>query len=270
MKKLTKYQLTSIKLAIKYIFLSPRIRSDDMKFIEVNTYEELSQKASELIINIVKNNPNAKLGLATGSTPLGTYKRMIEDHHKHGTTYENIITVNLDEYVGLPKSHPSSYHYYMNHELFNHINIKRENTHIPNGIAKDLDEECKRYEAIIDKLGGLDLQLLGIGQNGHIGFNEPGTSFQSVTHVVELTENTREANARFFDRIEDVPKKAITMGIASILKSKKIVLLISGKQKSKALHRLLHEEISEDFPASALKNHPNCTVIYDLEALKGV
>lgn len=241
-----------------------------MKLIEVNTYEELSDKASEIIINTVKNNPNAKLGLATGSTPLGTYKRMIEDHQKNGTSYEHIVTVNLDEYVGLSKDHPGSYRYYMDNELFKHINIKHENAHVPDGTAEDLDAECRRYEAIIDNLGGLDIQLLGIGQNGHIGFNEPGTSFDSLTHVVELTENTREVNSRFFERLEDVPKKAITMGIKSILKSKEIILLISGKQKAEALHRLLNEEISENFPASALKKHPNCTVIYDKEALKGV
>jgi len=240
-----------------------------MKFIEVNTYEELSDKASEIIINAVKNNPYAKLGLATGSTPLGTYQRMIEDHRKNGTSYEHIVTVNLDEYVGLSKDHPGSYRYYMDNVLFKHINIKRENAHVPDGTAEDLDAECRRYEAIIDKLGGLDLQLLGIGQNGHIGFNEPGTPFDSLTHVVELTENTREVNSRFFERLEDVPKKAITMGIKSILKSKEILLLISGEQKAEALHRLLHEGISEDFPASALKKHPNCTVIYDKAALKG-
>jgi len=241
-----------------------------MRWIEVNTYEELSGKASEMIINAVKNNPNLKLGLATGSTPIGTYQRMIEDHKKNGTSYENVITVNLDEYVGLPKNHPESYRSFMDRQLFDHINIKRENTHVPDGNAEDLEAECKRYEAIIDSLGGLDFQLLGIGQNGHIGFNEPGTPFDSVTHVVELTENTRQANARFFNSIDEVPTKAITMGIKSILKSKEILLLISGESKAEALRRLMHEDISEDFPASALKNHPNCTVIYDKAASKGV
>lgn len=243
---------------------------NSVNVIEVETYEQLSEKASEIILNLVKNNPCAKLGLATGSTPLGTYKRLIDDHRKNKTSYEHITTVNLDEYVGLDENHPGSYRYYMNKELFSHINIKRENAHVPDGTAKDLDEECRSYEAMIEKLGGLDLQLLGIGQNGHIGFNEPGTPFDSVTHVVELTENTRQVNSRFFNSIDEVPTKAITMGIASILKSKEILLLISGKQKSKALHRLLHGEISEDFPASALKKHPNFTVIYDKEALKGV
>ncbi|MFA8438525.1 glucosamine-6-phosphate deaminase [Pueribacillus sp. YX66] len=241
-----------------------------MKLIEVETYEQLSEKTSELIINKIKNDPHTKLGLATGSTPLGAYKRLIADHTKNGTSYEHVITVNLDEYVGLAESHSSSYRYYMNEELFNHINIKRENAHVPDGTAEDLDEECKRYEALIDNLGGIDLQLLGIGQNGHIGFNEPGTPFDSVTHVVELTENTRRVNGRFFKDIDEVPTRAITMGIASILKSKEIVLLISGKQKAEALHRLLHEEISEQFPASALKSHPNFTVIYDKAALEGV
>ncbi len=240
-----------------------------MRWIEVNTYEELSDKASEMIIKAVKSNPYLKLGLATGSTPIGTYKRMVEDHVKNGTSYEHVTTVNLDEYVGLPKDHPESYRCFMDRQLFSHINIKRENTHVPDGNAEDLEAECRRYEAIIDSLGGLDFQLLGIGQNGHIGFNEPGTSFDSLTHVVELTENTRQANARFFDSIDEVPTKAITMGIKSILKSKEILMLISGEQKAEALHRLMHEDISEDFPASALKKHPNCTVIYDKAALKG-
>lgn len=240
-----------------------------MKLIEVDTYEQLSEKASERILQLIKTKPNATLGLATGSTPLGTYQRLIEDHKKNKTSYEKVTTVNLDEYVGLAETHPSSYRYYMNEELFHHINIKRENAHVPNGTAKDLDEECQRYEAMIEKMGGLDLQLLGIGQNGHIGFNEPGTPFDSVTHVVELTENTRQVNSRFFKTMDEVPTKAITMGIASILKSKEILLLISGKQKANALHRLLNDDISEDFPASALKNHPNFTVIYDKDALKG-
>ncbi len=241
-----------------------------MNIIEVESYEEMSEKASELFIQKVRNNPNAKLGLATGSTPLGTYKRMIADYKKNGTSYKNVTTVNLDEYVGLSKKHPSSYRYYMNERFYHHLNLKQENAHVPDGTALDLTIECERYESLIDQLGGLDIQLLGIGQNGHIGFNEPGTSFDSLTHVVELTENTREVNGRFFQNREEVPTKAITMGIASILKSKRIVLLISGKEKSQALHRLLNEDVTENFPASALKKHPNFTLIYDKEAWKGV
>ncbi|PWA10079.1 glucosamine-6-phosphate deaminase [Pueribacillus theae] len=241
-----------------------------MNVIQVDTYEELSKKAAEIIINKVKQNPSAKLGLATGSTPVGSYKLMIEDHKRNGTSYEDIITVNLDEYVGLNADHPSSYRFFMDEQLFDSININKKNTHVPNGTAEDLKAECKKYEAMIDELGGLDLQLLGIGQNGHIGFNEPGTPFNSVTHVVDLTPNTRDVNSRFFSSIEEVPTKAITMGIASILKSKEILLLISGEAKAEALHKLLHGNIDESFPASALKNHPNFTVIFDKAALKGV
>lgn len=233
-----------------------------MKFIQVKDYKELSQKAADLIIDRIKRSPSFNLGLATGETPIETYRLMIEDHQKNGTCYQQVKTFNLDEYVGLGCEHEQSYHYFMKKYLFNHINIPNENTYIPNG--KELGSaECDHYENLISQLGGIDLQLLGIGRNGHIGFNEPGTSFESKTHVIELTPSTREANAKFFGRMEDVPTQAITMGISTIMQSKEILLIISGESKKEALYNLIHHGIDEAFPASALKGHPNVTVIVD-------
>jgi glucosamine-6-phosphate deaminase len=243
-----------------------------MKIIQAKDYRDLGQKASTIIINLVRQNPRAVLGLATGSTPKTTYKDLINDHHNNGTTYCDIQTVNLDEYVGLAKNDPNSYHYFMDEQLFRHIDIQSENTFIPNGSAADIEKECSRYDQLIKSIGGVDLQLLGIGRNGHIGFNEPGTSFDEKTHVVKLAEDTRIANARFFnDDIDAVPKQAITMGIQNILESKSILLLASGKGKAKALARLLNDrDVSESFPASSLHLHPNVTLIADEEALSTV
>ncbi|WP_066316498.1 glucosamine-6-phosphate deaminase [Bacillus sp. FJAT-29814] len=234
-----------------------------MKLIEVKDYAEMSQKAAAYIIEKVRQNPRMNLGLATGGTPIGTYQALIKDHQQNGTTYQNITTFNLDEYIGLSGSHPNSYRYFMNENLFSHIDIEKANTHIPHGDTDDLAAECARYEQLISGHGGIDLQILGIGSNGHIGFNEPGTSFDSTTHIVDLAPSTIEANARFFERIEDVPTKAITMGISSIMKGKEILLLVSGESKREALDQLLNGEITEQFPASVLKRHPNVTIIAD-------
>ncbi|MEH7331152.1 glucosamine-6-phosphate deaminase [Neobacillus drentensis] len=241
-----------------------------MKVIEVKDYAEMSQKAAEYIIQKVCQNPRIKLGLATGGTPIGTYKNLIEDHKKNGTSYQNVTTFNLDEYIGLPGENKNSYRYYMNEQLFNHIDINLNKTNIPKGDIKDMEAECLRYEDLISKHGGIDLQILGIGSNGHIGFNEPGTSFNSITHIVKLAQSTINANARFFNRVEEVPTKAITMGISSILKSKEILLLVSGENKKEALSKLLNGEINESFPASVLKNHPCVTIIADKAAVAGL
>lgn len=238
-----------------------------MKIIRAAHYEDLSYKAAQLMIEKIRSNPEMTLGLATGSTPKGVYAELIKDHLENGTSYEKITTINLDEYIGLPSSDPNSYRYFMNSELFNHLNIPLENTNLPNGTADDINQECLRYEQLIKDLVDIDLQLLGIGQNGHIGFNEPGTSFKSRTHVVKLAESTRKANARFFESIDEVPAHAITMGIASILDSREIVLLASGSAKAEAIRRLVNGEPDEQFPASALKLHPNVTIIADEEAL---
>jgi glucosamine-6-phosphate deaminase len=238
-----------------------------LKIIRAAHYEDLSHKAAQLMIEKIRSNPEMTLGLATGSTPKGVYAELIKDHLENGTSYEKITTINLDEYIGLPSSDPNSYRYFMNSELFNHLNIPLENTNLPNGTADDINQECLRYEQLIKDLVDIDLQLLGIGQNGHIGFNEPGTSFKSRTHVVKLAESTRKANARFFESIDEVPAHAITMGIASILDSREIVLLASGSAKAEAIRRLVNGEPDEQFPASALKLHPNVTIIADEEAL---
>ncbi|WHZ02326.1 glucosamine-6-phosphate deaminase [Neobacillus sp. YX16] len=239
-----------------------------MKLIRTENYAEMSLEAGKIIVDKVRSNPILTLGLATGSTPKGVYDYLIQDHEANRTTYTKVKSVNLDEYIGLPAKDPNSYHYFMNQTLFKHLDISENDTHIPNGTASDLEQECLRYEQLIKELGGVDLQLLGIGQNGHIGFNEPGTAFSSRTHIVTLAQNTREANSRFFNSLEEVPTHAITMGIASILDSKEILLLVSGERKAEALNRFVNGEISEDFPASALKYHENVTVIADRDALK--
>ncbi|MED3688253.1 glucosamine-6-phosphate deaminase [Peribacillus butanolivorans] len=241
-----------------------------MNIIKVQDYKEMSQSAANIVIRKVKENSKIKLGLATGGTPKGTYDALIEDHMQNNTSYENVTSFNLDEYIGLDSNDPNSYHYYMDQSLFAQININKEQTYLPNGTADNLDKECTRFDKMIETLGGIDLQILGIGQNGHIGFNEPGTSFSSGTHVIALEESTRQANARYFDSIDEVPTHAITMGIATIMKSKEILLLISGEEKAETLKKLIHGEITEEFPASILKKHNNVTIIADQKALSGV
>ncbi len=235
-----------------------------LKIITAENYMHLSELVAQIIIKKVHEKPNAVIGLATGSTPIGMYQQLIKDYLKNGTSYEHIKTVNLDEYVGLSENHPQSYRYYMDYQLFKHINIKNENIFIPNG--KNSLEACESYEKNIQHIGGVDLQILGIGHNGHIGFNEPNTPFSSRTHIVELADSTRQANARFFEGIEEVPKHAITMGIETILQSKQIILLASGISKSDAVNRLFSKEINENFPASALHHHSDVTVVVDKEA----
>ncbi|WP_040204336.1 glucosamine-6-phosphate deaminase [Neobacillus jeddahensis] len=241
-----------------------------MNIIEVKDYAEMSQKAAEYIIEKVCKSPTLNMGLATGGTPIGTYENLIADFKKNSTSYRDVTTFNLDEYVGLSGDNENSYRYFMDDHFFNHIDIKKDNTNVPCGDGNDLEEECSRYEQLIAKHGGIDLQVLGIGSNGHIGFNEPGTSFNTKTHVIDLAPSTIKANARFFNRVEDVPTKAITMGIATIMKSKEILLLVSGASKKEAMSKLLTENVSESFPASVLKNHPCVTIIADKAAVSGL
>lgn len=238
-----------------------------MKIIEVKDYQEMSKKAADMIIKKVLTNPSITLGLATGGTPAGTYANLIEDHEKNQTSYEQVTTFNLDEYIGLSGNHPNSYQYFMNDKLFNHIDIQKSRTNIPRGNTGNIQEECLLYDQSIESHGGIDLQILGIGSNGHIGFNEPGTAFNSKTHIVDLAPSTRQANARFFDKPENVPFQAITMGIATIMKSKEILLLVSGDSKKEAMDYLLHGELNENFPASVLKTHAHATIIADKAAL---
>ncbi len=237
-----------------------------MKVFIEKDYDALSKKAAELIKEVVKENPNAVLGLATGSSPIGTYAELIKDHQKKdGLSYAGVKTVNLDEYVGLGEGDEQSYVTFMRKNLFNYIDIDLSNTNLPNGKAVDLDEECNRYNALLSTLKQ-DVQVLGIGSNGHIGFNEPGTSFDSVTHVVDLTENTIKDNSRLFDRIEDVPRRALTMGIKNILDAKMIIVVANGDNKADAVAKAIEGEITESVPASVLQKHDNVYFVLDTKA----
>lgn len=236
-----------------------------MRVVITKDYEELSAKAAKVMLDVVKENPYAVLGLATGTTPLGLYAHMIADHEKHGTSYAHIRTVNLDEYKGIGKTHPQSYVYFMRKNLFEGLDIDPENTNIENGMAEDEAKECARYDELLEQLPR-DLQLLGLGSNGHIAFNEPGTPFGSGTHVVELAESTVKDNARLFDDISEVPRKAFTMGIRQIMQAKKILILASGANKADAVYRMVKGEVTEAVPASVLQLHPDCVLIADREA----
>lgn len=237
-----------------------------MNVIVVENYDEMSSRAAEIVEQQVLKNAKSILGLATGSTPLGLYGKMVEGFKSRGVSYQHAKTINLDEYRGLNRNHPNSYHSFMYENLFKHIDIQMRNTYLPDGQARSVEEECERYEALIDRIGPVHLQILGMGTNGHIGFNEPGTPEDSLTHCVELDESTRKNNARFFESPEAVPTHAITMGIASILKSDRILLLASGKKKAPAVKKLMEQQVSEDFPASFLWKHEDVTLIVDREA----
>ena len=233
-----------------------------MKFITVDTYEKLSRQAANIISAQVILKPDSVLGLATGSSPLGTYKQLIEWYEKGDIDFSKVVSVNLDEYVGLDSSNDQSYRYFMNKNFFEHINIDINNTFVPNGCAVDLAGEGKRYDEHIAELGGIDLQLLGIGLDGHIGFNEPDKYFVKSTHVVDLHESTIKANSRFFANIDEVPKRAITMGMVSIMQAKKILLIASGKEKRDILEKAFYGPITPEIPASILQLHSDITVIY--------
>lgn len=238
-----------------------------MKLIKVADYNEMSRIAADYVIERIHRNPQIKLGMPTGDTPRGLYRELIADHRKNGTSFKEVQTFNLDEYIGLSGQDPQSYRYYMDTLLFDHIDIDKMNTHLPKGDAEDAFAEAEAYEKLIQDSGKVELQILGMGGNGHIGFNEPGTPFDSTAHVVELTLATRSANAKFFGSLELVPKRAITMGIATIMGSKEILMLVSGAGKSEAVSRLLEGPIEEGFPASALRMHPHATIIADEAAL---
>ena len=235
-----------------------------MKIIVTNSYEDVCEKAFEIMKPFIK--PGAVLGLATGSSPIGLYKKMIEYHKNEGASYKDITTINLDEYVGLPVEHPESYYSFMHTNLFNDIDIKEENVHVPCGLGDDLDKKCKEYEAIIDS-NPVDIQLLGIGSDGHIAFNEPGTAFDTPTHVTDLKESTIKDNARFFDNdMSKVPTQAVTQGIGSIMKAKNILLIANGGNKAKAIKDMIEGPVDINCPASILQKHPNVTVVIDKEA----
>ncbi|KPU27374.1 glucosamine-6-phosphate deaminase [Caloranaerobacter sp. TR13] len=237
-----------------------------MKVIIVKDYEEMSRKAANIVASQIILKPDSVIGLATGDTPKGMYRELIRLYNNGDIDFANIKTFNLDEYYGLPKENPQSYHYYMMENLFNHVNIKKENIHIPNGMTESIEKECEEYEKKIQQAGGIDLQVLGIGRNGHIGFNEPDLKFEAKTHLVELDEDTIKANSRFFNSIQEVPTKAISMGIKTIMHARKILLLASGKEKAEAIYKAVKGKIIPEVPASVLQLHPDVIVIADKEA----
>ena len=240
-----------------------------MKLIITENYAEMSSAAAKLIVEQVKAKPDCVLGLATGSTPEGTYAEMIKAYNEGKVDFSKTRSVNLDEYYPLAPENDQSYRYFMNTKLFDHINIDKKNTCVPDGLAKDPANEGARYDQMIADLGGVDLQVLGIGQNGHVGFNEPGDSLVAGTHLTDLTPQTIKVNSRFFAKEEDVPKQAMTMGMASIFGAKHILLLISGKEKHNALAHLLKGDITTQWPATLLNLHGNVTCICDKAAYEG-
>ena len=238
-----------------------------MKIYKAKDYDELSRKAASIIASQVLMKPDCVLGLATGSTPIGTYKQLIEWYNKGDLDFSSVKSVNLDEYRGLTRDNDQSYYYFMYNNLFKHININMDCTNVPDGTQSDSDKECSRYEDVIKSLGGIDLQLLGLGHNGHIGFNEPDEEFAKTTHCVDLTQSTIEANKRFFASIDEVPKQAYTMGIGTIMKAEKILLVVSGSDKAQILHDVLCGPVTPHVPASVLQLHNDVIVVADEAAM---
>lgn len=238
-----------------------------MKIYKAKDYKDMSRKAANIISAQVIMKPNCVLGLATGSTPIGTYDQLVEWYNKGDLDFSEVTTVNLDEYKGLPRTNDQSYYYFMHQHLFDRVNIDPERTNVPNGMEPDAEKECGRYEELIRSLGGVDLQLLGLGHNGHIGFNEPGEAFEKETHCVDLTESTIEANKRFFASADDVPKQAYTMGIKTIMQAKKILIVVNGENKADIVERAFFGTVTPEVPASILQLHNDVTLVGDEEAL---
>ncbi len=241
-----------------------------MQIVSCADYTDMSRKAARIIAAQVQLKPECVLGLATGSTPVGTYKELIRFHRDEELDFSRVITVNLDEYYGLSPEHEQSYHNFMRQNFFDHINIPLENTHIPDGLTLDVAKTCAEYDSMVASLGGTDIQLLGIGDNGHIAFNEPHSFFFAQTHLVDLNEETIKANARFFESESEVPRQAITMGMRSILGAKLILLLASGPKKAAAIGQMINGPVDPQLPASILQLHPNVMVIADKEALSAI
>lgn len=238
-----------------------------MKIYKAKDYKDMSRKAANIISAQVIMKPNCVLGLATGSTPIGTYDQLVEWYNKGDLDFSEVTTVNLDEYKGLPRTNDQSYYYFMHQHLFDRVNIDPERTNVPNGMEPDAEKECGRYEELIRSMGGVDLQLLGLGHNGHIGFNEPGEAFEKETHCVDLTESTIEANKRFFASADDVPKQAYTMGIKTIMQAKKILIVVNGENKADIVERAFFGPVTPEVPASILQLHNDVTLVGDEAAL---
>lgn len=237
-----------------------------MDVVICRSYEELSKAAAAVVADLVSHKPNAVLGFATGSSPVGLYQELARLHHKEGLDFSKVTTFNLDEYVGLAGDHPQSYRRFMNEKLFNHINVPVQNTHVPSGTATNPKAFCEWYEKQIRDAGGIDLQVLGIGSDGHIAFNEPGSSLGSRTRMVTLTEQTIDDNARFFKKKADVPRHAISMGVGTVLEARKLLMVVNGKNKAPALAAAIEGPITSMITASALQLHPDAIVFVDEEA----
>ena len=238
-----------------------------MKIYETKDYQEMSRQAANILSAQVILKPDCVLGLATGSTPIGTYDQLVDWYNKGDVDFSQVRTVNLDEYRGLTRANAQSYYYFMHKHLFDRVNIKLENTNVPDGTQEDAEKECARYEALIESMGGVDIQLLGLGHNGHIGFNEPAADFAVTTHCVDLTESTIEANKRFFEKVEDVPTQAYTMGIKNIMQARKVLLIVSGEGKAEINDKVLYRPVTPQVPASILQLHNDLTVVADEAAM---
>lgn len=241
-----------------------------MKVVVTKSYDESCAYVADMICKLVNEKPNCKLGLATGGTPVPMYKKLIEANKAGKVDFSQVHTVNLDEYCGIPETHDQSYRYFMNTNLFDHIDIDKANTYVPNGMAEDVDAECAAYDERIQEFGGIDLQLLGIGHDGHIGFNEPADHFSCGTNCVELTDMTIDANARFFANRDDVPRQALTMGMQAIMQAKAVLMVVSGADKAEIIRKSFCGPITPEVPASILQLHPNVTLVGDEAALAGL
>lgn len=239
-----------------------------MDFIIKDTYEEMSMACADVFEDLLTVKPASVLGLATGSTPLGTYAELVKAYSSGRISFRDVTTFNLDEYAGLDPDNDQSYRWFMNHNLFDHVDIDKSKTHVPDGLCENSHTMCDEYEKAIEAAGGIDIQLLGLGHNGHIGFNEPSDEFPIATHKVELTASTIEANSRLFASIDEVPTHAYTMGIGTIMKAKKIVVIANGEGKAEIVKRAFKGDVTTQVPASILQSHPNVTIILDKEAAK--
>ena len=238
-----------------------------MKIYRAKDYNDMSRKAANLISAQIIMKPNCVLGLATGSTPVGTYRQLVEWYEKGDLDFSEVMTVNLDEYKGLTRENPQSYYYFMNENLFGKVNINKTRTFLPDGTEPDSNTACENYNEILRAVGDVDLQLLGLGHNGHIGFNEPGESFSTETHCIDLSEQTIKANARFFETLEEVPRQAYTMGVKTIMSARRILIIVSGEDKAEIVKRAFFGPITPQVPASILQLHRNVTLVADEAAL---
>lgn len=239
-----------------------------IRIYKEENYEQMSQRAADIMLAQILIKPDCVLGLATGSTPIGLYEKLVEYYNDNRVDFSQVHTVNLDEYKGLNPNHSQSYHYFMNEHLFSKVNIDENNIHLPNGMEEDVTKACAEYDVVIERLGGIDLQLLGIGHNGHIGFNEPADYFSKETNCVALSQSTIEANSRFFASVDEVPKYAYTMGIAGIMSAKKILLVVNSKEKADIMKEAFLGNITPKVPASILQTHPDVIIVGDSEALR--